>query len=265
MGEDFKKNWKDFKQKLKDIEYFKGFEFEYLINLLEKHLKFVPSSAYKDIPDISLFDHSKTVCAIALCLLKNQKVDVGFLNKTLLILSNIFKKEEDLKKKLNVQKLSMEIKEKALAKANEIFDSSESAVFVHFNGMPAEDTREMRAKMTSEGVGYSVIKKTLIKNAAAASKVEGEIPVLDGEIALAYSDSDATVPARLVKEFAKSTKNKVQIVGGVFEGKFQDQEQMNAIADIPSLDVLRGMFVNVINSPIQRTAIALSEIAKAKA
>ena len=161
--------------------------------------------------------------------------------------------------------VTKQIKEKALKKANEIFDSSESAVFVHFNGIGAEDTREMRAKMTSENVGYSVIKKTLIKNAAAASKVEGEIPTLDGEIALAYSASDATAPARLVKEFAKSTKDKVQIVGGVFEGKFQDQVQMNEIANIPSLDVLRGMSVNVINSPIQRTAIALAAITEKKA
>jgi len=39
---------------------------------------------------------------------------------------------------------------------------------------------------------------------------------------------------------------------------------MNEIANIPSLDVLRGMFVNIINSPIQRTAIALGQIAEKK-
>lgn len=160
--------------------------------------------------------------------------------------------------------VTRQIKEKALEKANDIFGTSESAVFVHFSGMGAEDTRVMRAKMTSENVGYTVIKKTLIKNAATASKVSGDIPELEGEIALAYSVSDATAPARLVKEFAKSSKDKVKIVGGFFEGEFQDEAQMNEIANIPSLDVLRGMFVNVINSPIQRTAIVLSEIAKTK-
>ena len=161
--------------------------------------------------------------------------------------------------------VTRQVKEKALEKAREIFGNSESAVFVHFNAITGEEVRAMRAKMKEEGVGYSVIKKTLIKNAAESSEIEGELPVLDGEIALAYSESDATAPARLVKEFAKSTGNKVEIVGGFFEGKFQNKEEMTEIANIPSLDVLRGMFVNVINSPIQRTAIVLSEIAKTKA
>ncbi len=160
--------------------------------------------------------------------------------------------------------VTRQIKEKALKKANDIFDNSESAVFVHFSGVGVGDTSKMRKKMTSENVNYSVIKKTLIKNAAKASKISGEVPILEGEVALAYSKEDATAPARLVKEFAKITKDKIKIIGGFFEGKFQNEAQMNEIANIPSLDVLRGMFVNVINSPIQRTAIVLSEIAKTK-
>jgi large subunit ribosomal protein L10 len=167
--------------------------------------------------------------------------------------------------KKNIMAVTRQIKEKALEKANDIFANAQSAVFVHFSGLEGEEVRNMRAKMKDEGVGYSVIKKTLIKKAAADSKIDGELPVLDGEIALAYSEGDATAPARLVKEFAKVTGDKVEIVGGFFEGKFQDKAQMTEIANIPSLDVLRGMFVNVINSPIQRAAIALGQIAEKKA
>ena len=160
--------------------------------------------------------------------------------------------------------VTRQIKEKALEKANKIFAYASSAVFVHFSGIEGEEVRNMRAKMKDEGVGYSVIKKTLIKRAAGDSKIAGELPVLEGEIALAYSENDATAPARLVKEFAKSTGDKVEIVGGFFEGQFQDKAQMTEIANIPSLEVLRGMFVNVINSPIQRMAIALGQIAEKK-
>jgi large subunit ribosomal protein L10 len=162
--------------------------------------------------------------------------------------------------------VTRQIKEKALAKANEIFENSEAAVFVHFSGVSGEDTRKMRAGMEKEGVKYSVIKKTLIKNAGEASKVSGDMPELNGEIAIAYSDTDASAPGRLVKEFSSSLKkDMVSIEGGFFEGKFKNKSEMVEIANIPSLDVLRGMFVNIINSPIQRTAIALSEIAKSKA
>lgn len=160
--------------------------------------------------------------------------------------------------------VTRQIKEKALAKANEIFQNSQSAVFVHFSGLGAEDARKMRAKMKESGVGYFVTKKTLIKNAAEASQISGDLPEMNGEIALAYSSVDATAPGRLVKEFSKSLKELVSIEGGFFEGKFKNKSEMVEIANIPSIEVLRGMFVNVINSPIQRTVVALSKIAEKK-
>jgi large subunit ribosomal protein L10 len=161
--------------------------------------------------------------------------------------------------------VTRKIKEGALLKANEIFKNSQAAVFVHFSGLGAEDARKMRAEMKKAGVEYFVTKKTLIKNAAEASDVSGDLPELNGEIALAYSSTDASAPGRLVKEFSQSLKELVSIEGGFFEGQFKSKAEMVEIANIPSLEVLRGMFVNVINSPIQRTAIALSEIAKSKA
>ncbi|HEY4489405.1 MAG TPA: 50S ribosomal protein L10, partial [Candidatus Paceibacterota bacterium] len=56
----------------------------------------------------------------------------------------------------------------------------------------------------------------------------------------------------------------LSIMGGVFEGGFLSASEMNSIATIPPVLVLRGMFVNVINSPIQSMAIALNAIATKK-
>jgi ribosomal protein L10 len=54
------------------------------------------------------------------------------------------------------------------------------------------------------------------------------------------------------------------MVGGVFEGRFMDKSEITAIATIPATPVLRGMFVNVINSPIQGLVLALNAIAEKK-
>ena len=137
-------------------------------------------------------------------------------------------------------------------------------MFVHFSGLEGNEVKDMRSDFKKENVNYTVIKKTLIKKVAAESGLEGELPQLDGEIALAYSTEDATAPARLVREFAKKLNNKVEIVGGIFEKTFKNKEEMQEIASIPSLEVLRGMFVNEINSPIQRCAIALGQITETK-
>ena len=94
-------------------------------------------------------------------------------------------------------------------------------------------------------------------------KYSGTMPQLIGESGIAYS-TDLIAPARNVYEFQKKFKDQVNIVGGVFDGAYMDKNGMIAIASIPSLDTLRGMFVNVINSPIQGFVMALDQIAKKK-
>ena len=153
-------------------------------------------------------------------------------------------------------------KETIFGKLEAVRGNSEAIVFVQFKGLEGADTTEMRAKLREEGVGFFVAKKTLMKRAFGAAYT-GEMPALDGEIAIAYS-TDAIKPAQQVKEFASKFKDKLVIVGGVFQGSFKNQAEMTAIASIPSLDVLRGMFAQLINSPRQRFAVALGEVSKTK-
>lgn len=140
-----------------------------------------------------------------------------------------------------------------------------SVVFVHFKGLTVGDTSAMRKSLREGGVGYYVAKKTLIRRALADKGYEGTMPELPGEIAIAWSKDDATQAARDVFEHSKKHKGALAIMGGIFEGKFTDAAGMNAVALIPSVPVLRGMFVNVINSPIQGLVIALDKIAEKKA
>ncbi|MFT7557871.1 MAG: large subunit ribosomal protein L10 [Planctomycetota bacterium] len=157
--------------------------------------------------------------------------------------------------------ITREQKVEMLGEMGGIIDSAESVTFVQFNQLSVEDTTAMRAKLREEGVGYKVMKKTLIKRALEAAGISGDLPELEGNIAIAYAEGDPTASAREVYEFAKSRKEKISIVGGIFEGRFQSNTEMNEIATIPSLQVLRGMFVNVINSPIQGMAVVLQAIA----
>lgn len=144
-----------------------------------------------------------------------------------------------------------------------ILDASSNVTFVHFKGLTVEDTTTIRKQLRSNDVGYKVIKKTLLRHALERKKLEGVIPEMEGEVAIAYG-ADLVAPSGQIFSFMKGREGKLAIVGGVFDGVLKNQEEMNKIATIPGLQVLRGMFVNVINSPIQRFAIALGEIAKTK-
>lgn len=154
-------------------------------------------------------------------------------------------------------------KKEILEKLEKIVDSAQSLVFVNFHGLGVGDTTQIRRKLRDEKVGFFVSKKSLTRKALENKKFEGNIPELTGEVGLAYGE-DLIAPAREVHEFQKKYKGSISILGGVFEGKFMNQEEMMGIALIPSEDTLRAMFVNVINSPIQGFVMALSEIAKKK-
>ena len=158
--------------------------------------------------------------------------------------------------------ITKEKKQEILAKLDGIKKDSDSIVFVNFKGLGVQDVTSMRAKLREEGVNYFVAKKTLIARAFEGA-FDGEPPTLDGEIALAYS-TDAMSPAQNIKAFVKEFEDKLAIVGGVFQGIYKSKEEMTEIASIPTLQVLRGMFVNVINSPIQGLVLGLSAIADKK-
>ena len=144
------------------------------------------------------------------------------------------------------------------------FKDAKSLVFVNFRGLSVADSTEMRRTLKKENVSYVVAKKTLVKKALDAEKFTGTAPALEGELALAWG-KDLVAPAREGYVFQKKFPDNLKIMGGVFEGRFMSIVEMEGIAQIPGLEVLRGKFVNIINSPIQRAAIALNEIAKLKA
>lgn len=170
------------------------------------------------------------------------------------------------KQEKDMARLTRDKKEQIVAELAESFKNSPATAFVHFERLNIQDEQALRNSLREQNVKYLVARKTLIKRALEAAGIEGEMPELEGEIAVAFlkEGDDATAPARGVHEYVEKLKDSLSIVGGVFEGKFKSREEMNEIATIPSLDTLRGMFVNVINSPVQGLVISLSQIAEKK-
>ncbi len=159
--------------------------------------------------------------------------------------------------------ISKDKKVEIVEKLKKAFKDAKSLVFVNFRGLKVGDTTSMRRDLKDKGISYTVAKKSLTDRALDGEKFLGEKPVLEGELALAWGD-DLVSPAREVYSFQKKFPESLKIMGGVFERRFLSALEMMEIAQIPTLEVLRGKFVNIINSPIQRLAIALNEIAKIK-
>lgn len=160
--------------------------------------------------------------------------------------------------------ISKNKKSEILAKLTGALKEATSVAFVGFNKLTVKDASALRTELKKADVKYYVAKKTLIKKALADRGYEGEVPELPGEVAIAWSSGDVTASPRGVFDFGKKLKGALSLLGGVFENAFVDKMQVTAIAMIPSMQVLRGMFANIINSPRQRFALALNEVGKIK-
>ncbi len=158
-----------------------------------------------------------------------------------------------------------EQKAELVSQLADAFKASASTTFLHFTGLSVGEESEVRRGLRKEDVRYHVVKKTLIRRALESLGLEHQNLPLQGEVAVSYGGGDdATASARLVHDFGKKMTGKLSILGGIFEGRLMGESEMTEIATIPPMQTLRGMFVNVINSPIQGLAVALNAIAEKK-
>ncbi|RJQ31307.1 50S ribosomal protein L10 [Candidatus Parcubacteria bacterium] len=137
------------------------------------------------------------------------------------------------------------------------------AMFVNFHGLNVKMVSDLRRLLRQTGSKYFVTRKTLMKKALEGSNFAGEMPNLEGETAIVYSEGDPLSSASVLNNFIK--KNKVlKILGGIFENQFIGTDKVVALASIPSREVLLAQMLYVINSPKRGLVVALSEIAKKK-
>ena len=155
----------------------------------------------------------------------------------------------------------VELKQPIVAEIAELFNGAKSAVVVDYRGLTVEQDTALRKKLREADVTYKVYKNTMIRFATKGTEFEALEPHLEGPTALAVSKSDATAPARVLAEFAK-TAEKLELKGGVVEGTYYDAKGINVIATIPSREVLLGRLLGSMQSPIANFARVLNQIAE---
>ncbi len=151
-----------------------------------------------------------------------------------------------------------------IAKVEEGLKSAETVTFVNFHGLSVQEVTELRKQLREQGVSYYVAKKTLVKRALDAQKVSGTQPELTGELALAWS-SDPVASPKGVFEFQKTHKEKVTLLGGVYQGAYMSKEDITTLATIPSMQGLRGQFVGLLNNSIGAVVRVIDAKAKSMA
>ena len=119
-------------------------------------------------------------------------------------------------------------------------------------GLTVTEATDLRRRMRAAGATFKVAKNRLTHLALAGTRFDGISPMLKGPTALAWAQDPVAV-AKATVEFAR-TNEKLVLIGGALGSRTLDATGVRALAELPSLDTLRGKIVGLIAAPATRVA-----------
>ena len=143
-------------------------------------------------------------------------------------------------------------KENVVAGLREVFDTSTLVVVTQISGMPVAEATDLRDKLHEAGAKFQVTKNRLVLRALEGTQFSDMADLFTGTTAIAYSQ-DAVAAAKVAVEYAKKNE-KLVVIGGSLEGDALDIASVKALAELPSLDELRGKLVGLLQAPATRVA-----------
>jgi large subunit ribosomal protein L10 len=122
-------------------------------------------------------------------------------------------------------------------------------VLTDFRGLSVPEMEALRANLRKEGAEYRVVKNTLLGIAASDLGLDGLRQFLQGPTGIAVAYDDPTVPARVVHEFIRQYR-KLEVKGGLAEGRILDAAGVRALAELPGRDQLLAKVVGGVQGPL---------------
>jgi large subunit ribosomal protein L10 len=131
------------------------------------------------------------------------------------------------------------------------------AVFaVDYRGISVPQAAELRTRLREADSSFRIVKNTLTERAADQAGAEGLKEYLDGPTAMTFVRGDAAMAAKALRDFRRATQL-LEFKGGWMNGAPLTPDEIDAIAQLPSRDVLYGRLVGMVASPLTGLAGAL--------
>ena len=124
------------------------------------------------------------------------------------------------------------------------------ALLTDYRGLTVTQLQELRGKLRTGDVEYRVVKNTLARRAAEAAGVPSLQPELEGPVAIAFGYDDLSMPSKLINEFVRTTRLKLDVKGGLVEGRVFTSDQVKQLADLPSRESLIAQLMGTLQSPV---------------
>ncbi len=134
---------------------------------------------------------------------------------------------------------------------------NEFIVSTTYQGASAQSMAQIRWALATSGVEYHVVKNTLLRIAAEQAGRTEVMQILEGPMALGFA-SDPVEAAKALRQHTRTKDSPVQIRGALLGGRVLSVAQVQALADLPTREVLLGQLASQLQAPVTRLHRALS-------
>jgi large subunit ribosomal protein L10 len=148
-----------------------------------------------------------------------------------------------------------EDKEQVVKELTERLRTSDTLLVADYRGLTMPQIDALRSRLIESGARFTVVKNTLTRRAAEAAGADALLTLLEGPSAIAFleADGDMVAAAKALADSARESRV-LEIRGGVMQGRAITAEEVQNLASLPPIDVLRGQVLAAIIAPL--TAIA---------
>jgi ribosomal protein L10 len=148
-------------------------------------------------------------------------------------------------------------KESFVSDLRERINKAPVVYLTDFTGLDVKAMTDLRRSIKATGAELLVVKNRLAKRAFAETELPDVSESLEGPTGMVLGYEDAAVLAKALSDFAKDHDKKPVFKLGIMDNKILQAEQLNAIAQLPSRDVLYSMLAGVLEAPMAALASAL--------
>lgn len=143
-------------------------------------------------------------------------------------------------------------KQELVSSIGETLSANSVVVVAHYSGLNVAEMTDLRNQMREVGAGFKVTKNRLTRIALEGTGKEDLLELFTGPTAIGYS-SDPVAAPKVLSQFAKKN-DKLVILGGMMDTTYLDVNGVKQLAELPSLDELRGKIVGVLKAPATKIA-----------
>lgn len=161
--------------------------------------------------------------------------------------------------------LTKDQKKVMLDKVTDRLKKAKSVVFSGYSGIDVKSMTGLRKQLRSQKIDYLIVKKTLLKIGAKTAGLPAiDEKMLTGPIAVAVSYEDEMAPIKILYGMSrdKNFEKKLELTGGIMEGKVLSKAEIMTLATIPSKQELLAKLVYLLKSPVSRFHFVLHEIVR---